>query len=277
MSTQTFQDYLRAKFSSQNSGTVHSYIKAIQILDDIFSQHDVFGLNNQSLADIKDPVLISRIIDYVAEEEDKFRREEDSIFRLGNPNQTSYPKKRFCTAAIRKLGEYINRICCLEATNIMMQEEQNGAKLSRKLRDRFNINEEGTDRIVRAKHRLGQDIFRAMLLDIYSSKCCLTGIDIPEVLRASHIIPWAENSTTRLNPENGLCLSATYDAAFDKYLITFDEDYRLVLSPFIKEVYTSEAFHKYFLAFEGKAIELPTLYAPSQNFLQKHRERLLEA
>lgn len=72
-------------------------------------------------------------------------------------------------------------------------------------------------------------------IDIYEYRCCLTGIEVPEVLRASHIIPWSGSKNTCLNPENGLCLSASYDAAFDKHLITFDEDYRLVLIPVIKK------------------------------------------
>lgn len=104
MPTQTFEDYLHSTYSNQNSRAAGSYIKAIEILDRIFSQRDVFNLNNQSLADITDPILIAQIIDFVAEEEDKFRNEQNSIFDLGLRTQTSYPKKRFCTAAIRRLG-----------------------------------------------------------------------------------------------------------------------------------------------------------------------------
>lgn len=114
-----------------------------------------------------------------------------------------------------------------------------------------------------------------MLLEIYDAKCCITGIDIPEVLRASHIVPWAECIDTRLNPENGLCLSATYDAAFDKHLITIDEDYRLVLSPVLKEEYTSEAFKTHFLKYEGTTIALPSMFKPSQDYLSKHRAKLI--
>ena len=133
----------------------------------------------------------------------------------------------------------------------------------------------GTEKEVRAKHRLGQDMFRHMLLDIYKSKCCVCGLEIPEVLRASHIVPWSEREDTRLDPANGLCLSATYDAAFDKHLITFDEDYRLVLSPTLKDVYSSEAFKTHFLNYEGKKISLPSIFIPSQVFLEEHRERLI--
>ena len=169
----------------------------------------------------------------------------------------------------------MNLICCEDATDIMRSSTHKGSKLSSDLLKRFNINDKGTDKEIRAKRRVGQNIFRAMLLEIYDAKCCITGIDIPEVLRASHIVPWAECIDTRLNPENGLCLSATYDAAFDKHLITFDEDYRLVLSPVLKEEYTSEAFKTHFLKYEGTTIVLPLMFKPSQDYLSKHRAKLI--
>lgn len=274
MRLDTFADYLRETYPA-GSGTIPSYLKAIKIMDDIFAIKDVFHLNSKSLTEIKDPVLIARIIDYIAEEEDKFRHETTSIFDLGQDNQTSYPKKRFCTGAIRQLGAYINRCCADNATKVMEQSNLSGQRLSAQLQRINKINDSGTEKEIRAKHRVGQEIFRAILLKIYNSKCCLTGIDIPEVLRASHIIPWAESKKDRLNPENGICLSATYDAAFDRHLISFDEDYRLILSPMLKEHYTSEAFKNHFVKYEGKSIDLPSKYLPSQIYLAKHREALV--
>ena len=71
--------------------------------------------------------------------------------------------------------------------------------------------------------RIGQGIFRDSLLEYWQGKCPLTGIEEPELLRASHIIPWAQCSEEeRLNVHNGLLLSALWDAAFDKGLVTFD-------------------------------------------------------
>jgi HNH endonuclease len=74
--------------------------------------------------------------------------------------------------------------------------------------------------------RIGQDIFRARLMDYWHGRCPLTGITDPPLLRASHIISWAEceSDAERLNVHNGLLLSALWDAAFDRALVTFDDD-----------------------------------------------------
>ena len=74
--------------------------------------------------------------------------------------------------------------------------------------------------------RIGQDIFRARLMDYWQGRCPLTGITEPGLLRASHIKPWAKCDTDaeRLNVHNGLLLSALWDAAFDKGLVTFEDD-----------------------------------------------------
>jgi len=100
------------------------------------------------------------------------------------------------------------------------------------------------------------------------------GFSLADIFRTSHINPWAEDEENRLNPENGLCLSATYDAAFDRHLISFDEHYRLVVSKEIKDHYTDAAAKSYFIDREGEKIIMPTKYLPSQTLLAKHRELL---
>jgi hypothetical protein len=74
--------------------------------------------------------------------------------------------------------------------------------------------------------RIGQDIFRARLMAYWQGHCPLTGISDPALLRASHIIPWAdcESDAERLDIHNGLLLSALWDAAFDRALVTFNDD-----------------------------------------------------
>jgi predicted restriction endonuclease len=73
--------------------------------------------------------------------------------------------------------------------------------------------------------RVGQGIFRASLMDYWHGRCPLTGITDPALLRASHIIPWKDCTTDgeRLDVHNGLLLSALWDAAFDRGLVTFDD------------------------------------------------------
>lgn len=73
--------------------------------------------------------------------------------------------------------------------------------------------------------RIGQSIFRESLMDYWQGRCPLTGITDPALLRASHIIPWSEckSDEDRLDVHNGLLLSALWDAAFDRGLVTFDD------------------------------------------------------
>lgn len=89
-----------------------------------------------------------------------------------------------------------------------------------------------TERQQLATARVGQGKFRKDLMSRWGSRCPLSGVDRPELLRASHIKPWASsNNFERLDPANGLLLSAAYDAAFDALLITFDDTGAISLAP----------------------------------------------
>ena len=81
--------------------------------------------------------------------------------------------------------------------------------------------------------RIGQDLFRQALMVYWGGRCPLTRIADPSLLRASHIVPWAECTTDdhRLDVHNGLLLSALWDAAFDAGLISFAEDGAVLTSP----------------------------------------------
>lgn len=81
--------------------------------------------------------------------------------------------------------------------------------------------------------RVGQDVFRAAVMDFWNSRCPLTGISHPRLLRASHMKPWADcdMDAERLDVHNGLLLAAHMDAAFDAGLITFSDDGGLIASP----------------------------------------------
>jgi putative restriction endonuclease len=81
--------------------------------------------------------------------------------------------------------------------------------------------------------RIGQDIFRQGLLDYWEGRCAITGLAVPELLRASHIKPWAacETDAERLDVYNGLLLAPHLDAAFDQGFITVSDTGEVVVSP----------------------------------------------
>lgn len=122
------------------------------------------------------------------------------------------------------------------------------------------------------KVRRGQQFFRQSVLNAYNVRCCISGINVPRFLVASHIKPWGRFPSDRLNPKNGLCLSSLHDAAFDSGLITLDEKLQLVLSKRLKRFFPQPALEQNFIPFEGKTISLPEKLAdPDPDFLSYHR------
>jgi hypothetical protein len=115
--------------------------------------------------------------------------------------------------------------------------------------------------------RVGQDIFREALLDLWSGRCAVTGLDQPEMLRASHMKPWGkcESDAERLDPLNGLLLAAHWDAAFDRGLVTFTDDGAPLLSsrlsPFARTLLVPAAFPR-----------LTNLRAAHLPYLRYHRD-----
>ena len=147
--------------------------------------------------------------------------------------------------------------------------------LDKEVDDQSLETKKGIDKMVLTKQRVNQSFFRKMILAAYNNSCCITNLPIPELLRASHILPWSEYKDKRLEPTNGLCLSSTYDCAFDRNLISFDEDYRLILSSGIKDYYKNDSVRDYFFNIEGKQMTLPRRFLPKQEYLQIHREQLI--
>ncbi len=273
MTDKGFIDYLYQTYG-RRSGTANSYIKAIQIIDEMFTYNDVFALKGKSVSMIEDIDLLDKITDFVYTQQYLFKKGEDSIFRNINSKQISYPEKGFCSAAINRL---LNYRCGLKVNDAeeVVKGKKSGKIISKNLISVFEVDKKGADVVATAKVRLGQDYFRKMVLENYQNMCCVTGLNVPQTLRASHIVAWADDVANRMNPENGLCLSATYDAAFDKHLISFDDDYRMLLSKQIKEYFTAEVTKEYFLNFEGKQINMPVLFKPNKKFLEKHRKLMV--
>lgn len=66
--------------------------------------------------------------------------------------------------------------------------------------------------------RVGQNLFRDGLLDLWEGRCAVTELSVHALLRASHIKPWAdcETDAERLDVYNGILLAPHLDAAFDR-------------------------------------------------------------
>jgi hypothetical protein len=85
--------------------------------------------------------------------------------------------------------------------------------------------------------RVGQSLFREGLLDLWEGRCAVTGLAVPELLRASHIKPWADCDTDaeRLDAYNGILLAPQLDAAFDLGFITVADDGVVVVADVLDE------------------------------------------
>ncbi|PLR41149.1 restriction endonuclease [Chimaeribacter californicus] len=131
----------------------------------------------------------------------------------------------------------------------------------------------GKEEIKPVKTRIGQQLFRKRVLEAYDNRCCITGLEDPILLIASHIRPWKADPRYRLDPRNGLCLSNLHDRAFDQGLITFNEDLELVLSIHLKRLKSVSARDN-FLKYEGVKIRHSAQFSPSEEHLDFHRKHI---
>ena len=127
------------------------------------------------------------------------------------------------------------------------------------------------ERIV--KTRVNQSVFRQMILKTYTNQCAISGICLPELLVAGHIVPWAVDAQNRLNPENGICLSNLYDKAYENGLICIDLEYKILISSRLKKEISKNFYQQFFGRFDQQPISLPVEYHPRKEFLEYRLER----
>ena len=128
----------------------------------------------------------------------------------------------------------------------------------------------GKERDAVIKQRVNQSSFRTMILGNYENKCAISGIDIPELLVASHIVPWSMDAKNRLNPSNGICLSPLYDKMFDKGLIGIRDDYSIQLSYELKQNIGKDFYDKHIGFIADRKLRLPIEHFPDTSFLEYH-------
>ena len=134
-----------------------------------------------------------------------------------------------------------------------------------------------TDRESTVRIRRVQSFCRAAVLTSYDGRCAISGMCGPELVTASHIVPWAASESRRADPTNGLCLNALFDRAFDRLLIAIDEDGRVLVSPRLRERVTGAMLGCDLQAAEGRELIRPSRFAPDPVALAEHRTRFFAA
>jgi len=152
---------------------------------------------------------------------------------------------------------------------------QHAAALARtlpnRIADRFRKQTEAMPKATEAQRlvvqRVGQDLFRGALLDYWQGRCCVTGLAVPSLLRASHIKPWAKcaSDNERLDVFNGLLLAPHLDALFDGGWISFSDQGGILVS---KQL-SAAAFAQLGIALEWSISGLKTAH---RGYLAHHRE-----
>lgn len=134
----------------------------------------------------------------------------------------------------------------------------------------------GVDREAVVRQRVNQQFFRASVLAAYDLSCCMTGFNIPEMLVASHIVPWRIDQKNRLNPRNGLCLNPFHDKAFDLGYISVANDFRILVTPKIREWEANPTTKAWISDMNGKQLILPDKFMPDEAFLEFHRTSIFK-
>jgi putative restriction endonuclease len=137
--------------------------------------------------------------------------------------------------------------------------------------DESDLPKEGLERDRMVRVRVNQHFFRVTVLSAYDNKCCVTGLAVPELLVASHIVPWARDSKQRMNPRNGLCLNALHDRAFDRKLMWIENDFRIRFASRLRN--ENPTIIEWLTSFEGRSLQMPKRFLPDSSFLQRHAEQ----
>lgn len=134
----------------------------------------------------------------------------------------------------------------------------------------------GKERVQEIKRRINQDFFRKCVLVSYNNTCCISGINNPILLHASHIVDWATDEANRTNPQNGLCLNVLFHKAYDDNLIGISPDYDVFISDaFLGEKLQNveESTRLFIKSFDKTKLHLPSRFLPDKDLLAKHFEK----
>lgn len=192
--------------------------------------------------------LASRISDFIAE------TWPDLDVRSGTEGAMTNPPKAVVAPA--------SDDAVTESSEV--DDEEVEALHSQALRGDFAV----PDQYLTARTRgSAQRVFADSVKTNYDWTCALTGIHTPAFLVASHIVPWSEDESIRLDPANGICLSTFADRAFDEgYLLIHDDC--TVHVDWIR-VGADDALRAALRPFDGQNLRPPATSPPNPEFLRR--------
>jgi putative restriction endonuclease len=126
-----------------------------------------------------------------------------------------------------------------------------------------------TEAVAQVRRRIGQDLYREAQLALWGGRCAVTGLAVPELLRASHAKPWAESTDVeRVDPYNGLLLAVHLDALFDQGWLAFTDNGQALIS----DALPPDA--RALLRLDESGLALREVYPPNRPFLTWHRSHV---
>ncbi|NLZ04709.1 MAG: HNH endonuclease [Phycisphaerae bacterium] len=196
-------------------------------------------------------------------------RELWEAFRNDSEAVAQEAEAAYATLIGKDVEDHIPELGCTE-----MDAARTLSAAKRKVVDEFKMPDGTTERDAVVKTRRVQSFFRATVLASYDGRCALTGLAIPELLNASHIIPWSVDEKRRADPCNGICLNAFHDRVFDRGLISFDENLCVIVSPIVGELGECDIHRQQLLGISGRLLRVPERFQPDTAALDYHRKNV---
>lgn len=135
---------------------------------------------------------------------------------------------------------------------------------------------EGIERTTIIRQRVNQSFFRSAVMSAYNFKCCISGINAPQLLDACHIVNWSEDINNRTNPKNGLCMNPFFHKAYDKNLLAITPDMLVIVSEELFQSATEKSFFNYLKEINRRKIIIPDKFLPQRELLALHYDKFID-
>lgn len=134
----------------------------------------------------------------------------------------------------------------------------------------------GQERFVFRKERVYQNFFRNMVLAGYDGRCAISGLRLPMLIEAAHIVPWANRKDVRLLPSNGIALNPLLHRAYDAHLLGVDGKRRVHVSQTLRRAAADTRMESFFETIDGSTLQSSRHFSPSTDLLEERFEEYMQ-